>query len=466
MRKIKSFLILLVCALFLLCIPVQAAQDKNVETLNASGIALPISIFNELYGKPYSLPDSISVLEENATINLKSITLKNDTISFTALINYNDQAKELAARGRLYKSYKQRQNSINSIVGDLQDNNNNFEILLFEIYQDKAKDKMIVNPKLKESPHLKIYLKDQEDNILLFEFDLPKKLKNIVINHDDRIHTTKDFFWFINVIEPYELKKIPTDENIKQKLGITESNEFSTQAVGLFSDWTHSETYYASFYGGFDYYQCYSTPYGSWKAMHVKPESTWTVSFKIGEYTLVNGQLTRDVGNAFIYKNVKIATGVGAKSTIIRAYVDGRLANKSYGHSLYMKIFEKAWSLLLPKAPSISTIRSWINEVIDAGTKKEITLGTENIKLKSDPTVVEGANSLDHEMFRNTVYNGATTGHYMTLQTVVQYEDTENDGKSATANGMMKIKWDVYYGLEKYDADYKEITFTYTSSPQ
>lgn len=461
MRKVKSFLILLIFVLSLYT-SVQASQDKKTEELGAAGIVLPVSTFDELYGRPYSKPDSISILEKNATINLSNITLRDAELGFTANVNYNNQIKELAAQGRLYKSYKQREKLINSIVGDLQDSNNNFDILLFEIYQDKAEDKMIVNPKLKNSPHLKIYLKDRQNNVLLFEFDLPKELKNIVINHDDRIDSTKDGFWFINVIQPYELKKIPADENMKRMLGVTKSNEFSTQGVGYFSDWAHDVIYYQSFYIGSDYYQCYSLPYGSWKALNITGDDTWILSFKVAEHVQVNGQTYRSLDNPFRYRNVRLAVGVGEKSSIASAIVDGRVESYSTGQSLILKIFERLYKEVVP-GPSISEILSWINEIIDAGTNKTVTLGTSNIKLNDRPTSVEGVNSGNYEMYRYTDINGPNTGHYMVLHTTVQYES--DTGTPATANGVMKIKWDVYYGGYPYDSASKEITFTYNVSP-
>ncbi|MNJ44389.1 hypothetical protein D3C77_394390 [compost metagenome] len=421
---------------------------------------MSIERFNQLYGRPSSSSDTISNIEKNATISLENIQLQGDVLNFNAIINYNNTEKGLAASGNLYKSYKQ-DNSINSVVGDLEDSTHNFNVLLFDIYNDSSEDKVITNKKYENSPHLKIYLKDQEGNILLFEVDVPKELESVEVSTNDRIDTEKDFFWFISVIQPYEQKEIPTDKKIMEQLGVQKST-ISPTAVGYFSDWTHSTTYYKSFYIGSDYIQAWSLPYGSWKALDVKNQSTWVNSFKIAEHVTVNGTTYRNLDNPFRYKNVRLSTGVGAKSTIVNAIVDGRLDGYSTGSSLALKIAEKAWSTALPALPSISEITGWINAIIDAGTSKTITLGTSNIKLNSNPTVVESANSGNHQLFRYTDISGANTGHHLLLQSTVQYESTT--GTSATANGVMKVKWDVYYDGLLYNSNSKDISFQYTVS--
>lgn len=58
--------------------------------------------------------------------------------------------------------------------------------------------------------------------------------------------------------------------------------------------------------------------------------------------------------------------------------------------------------------------------------------------------------------------HGANTGHHLLLQTTVQYESSS--GTSATANGVMKAKWDVYYASALYNSGNKDITFQYNVS--
>ncbi|PWW42214.1 MULTISPECIES: hypothetical protein [Paenibacillus] len=460
MKSIKlaaNFLLTSVLA-FSLSVPALAQQSEIENTDVSKGVFLPINTFNDLYGKPTSHTDDIPIVGGDASIQIQSIKLTGSELSLSATVNYNNQTKALDATGELYNSYKQ-QDSINSVVGDLKDSNGNFDIKLFDVYNDTFKDKMIVDQSLQNKPHLKAYLTDHQENILLFEIPLPDDLEYISVNNIEEIDTNKDFFWFTGVITPYEQKEIPTDEKIKAELGVS---SIGLKAVGSFSDWTHSTTYYKSFYIGSDYIQAYSLPYGSWKALDVKNQSTWTNSFKIAEHVTVNGTTNRSVDSPFKYRNVKLSTGVGAKSTIITAYIDGKLSGASNGSSLAMKIAEKAWSTALPVAPSISDIKGWVDAIIDAGTSKTITLGSSNIKLSTSPTVVESANSGSNELFKYTDVNGTNTGHHLDLQTVVQYESSS--GTSATANGLLKIKWDVYYASALLDSNQKEVSFQYSVS--
>ncbi|MDP9699599.1 hypothetical protein [Paenibacillus polysaccharolyticus] len=441
-----------------LTVPAFAEQGVKEDPELTEGLALPIEKFNILYGKPTSNLKEITSIDKNATLEIQNIQVNDNQVFLSAVVNYNNQNKTLEATGELYNSYKQ-EDSINSIVGDLKDKSGNFEIKLFDIYNDTAKDKMIVNNSLENMPHLKTYLNDHQGNIILFETPLPEDLENISVNNSEKIDTEKDFFWFNDVITPYEQKEIPTNDNIKSTLGL--DSVFPT-AVGYFSDWTHSTTYYKSFYVGNDYVQAYSLPYGSWKALDVKNQSTWTNSFKIAEHVTVNGTTNRSVDSPFKYRNVKLSTAVGAKSSIVTAFIDGRLAGINSGSSLAIKIAEKAWSTALPAAPSISEIRSWVNAIIDAGTSKTVTLGSSNIKLSTSPTVVESVNSGNNQLYKITDLNGSNTGHHLNLQTVVQYESTT--GTSATANAILKIKWDVMYASALLDSNQKEITFQYSVS--
>ncbi|WP_405157551.1 hypothetical protein [Paenibacillus sp. FSL H8-0283] len=459
MKNSRFIMKILLTMILTLSLTVPAFAQQVEENLDeVQGLALPIDRFNVLYGKPTSDPEEITSIEKNASIQIQNIQITGNQLSLSAIVDYNNQSKTLEATGELYNSYKQ-QDSINSIVGDLQDQSGNFEIKLFDVYNDTSEEKMIADYSLQNKPHLKTYLTDHQGNIILFETPLPKDLERVSVSNNEKIDTEKDFFWFNDIITPYEQKEIPTNDTIKSALGV---DSVSPTAVGYFSDWTHSTTYYKSFYIGSDYIQAYSLPYGSWKALDVKNQSTWTNSFKIAEHVTVNGQTNRSVDSPFKYRNVKLSTAVGAKSSIVTAFIDGRLAGINSGSSLAIKIAEKAWSKALPLAPSISEIRSWVNAIIDAGTSKTVTLGSSNIKLNTSPTVVESVNSGNNQMFKITDLNGSNTGHHLSLQTVVQYES--DTGTSATANAILTIKWDVMYANALLNTSQKEVTFQYNVS--
>ncbi|MFD2114791.1 hypothetical protein ACFSTH_02400 [Paenibacillus yanchengensis] len=463
MKRYTSLFISLF-VLFSFCIPLQAQaqQNEDINVKNVSGVSISIDNFNKLYGSQTSSDDALLKLEKNAEVTLGDFLVQGNEISFNATVAYNGQNKNLVATGTLFDSYK-KQESINSIVGDITDKDGNFTILKFEIYNDKSYDKTIIDSELRNAPHLKLYLTDNSGNILLFEVALPVELNNIQILNDDKIDTLKDFFWFANVIKPSEQKQIPTTEALKEKLGVVNPG-ISPKAVGSFSDWAGDTTYYTTLYVGMDYVQVWSLPYGTWKSTNVNGSDIWTNSFKIAEHLAINGTTSTIIDNPFKYRNVKLVTAVGGKSIIINAMVDGKLQGKSNGSTLASKIIEKTWSNLLPTLPTPGKIKEWVDAIIDAGTSKTITLGSTNIKLNNDKTIVEGLNQQSSaDMFKSTDSpTKQNVGHYLTLQTTVQYEGTPTTVATKT-NGLMKIKWEVYYPAStKFGAGYKELPFTYT----
>lgn len=325
-----------------------------------------------------------------------------------------------------------------------------------EIYNDSEIDRVIVNDKFRGKPHLKIYLEDDNENILLFETRIPETLNNVKIFDGEKADVLKDGFWFVDIIEPYEVGEIPVDAEMLKIVQENRAIEFLPMAVGSFSDWTHSKTYSASFYVGSDYIQAYSLPYGSWKALNVTNQSTWTNSFKIAEHVKVNGKTNRNLDNPFKYKNVKLTTAVGAKSTITRAVLDGKATKISSKGALSVLVAEKLWSSALPSAPSLTQIRGWVN-ALGKGTSKTVTLGKSNVKLNASPTVVERTTTGSKvELYKNT----SSSGHQLIFQTDVQYES--KTGTSANAQGVMNIQWDVHYNGVMHNSSSKEITFKYT----
>lgn len=480
--------LLLIIALILSFVsPALAEESVSISKIDSyeNGLVMPSEQFNELYGKPNV--DRSSVLNSKnmkAKIAINSIQLIGDSVSFNANICYKNTTKELSAKGSLFNSYKHN-SGINSVVGKISDTNSNFKILLFEIFNDKAKNNVLVDSMNSQKPILKIYLKDNDDNVLLFEINIPNALQNVVISNNNKADTLNDAFWFVGEIQPYELKLIPSKED---QIGLDLIKESSTQStlssgqikgdsnsvypmgVGNFSDWVHSNTYYASFYIGDEYYQCYSLPYGSWKASDISSsDTTWTSSFKIAEHCSMNGITYRSLENPFKYSNIRMTNVVGNKSTIVRTYIDGRMVDpirglKTSGGNIAIKIGEKLWSTALPVAPSLSTILGWISDIEGIGTSKTVTLGSSNIKLNNSLCTAESV-SIDNllNLYQFTDINGSNTGHYITFQTVAQFNSATRT--SVSTNGAMKVSWDVYYAGDPYDSQSKTLNFSYTAKP-
>lgn len=201
----------------------EPASNPSVTSTNQelrshySGLFMPANKFNELYGQKDS-PRNLSISKDTeAVITVQNVSLNNEQVTFTANINYNNKTKKLAASGTLFNSYKQ-QDGMNSVVGALTDETSEFKVLLFEIYNDTEATQAITNATLETTPHLKVYVTDHSNNVLLFEIDIPKELQHVKINNDLQPPTTNDLFWFIDVIQPTEaVNDEPTLEIIIQR---------------------------------------------------------------------------------------------------------------------------------------------------------------------------------------------------------------------------------------------------------
>ncbi|ANS76252.1 hypothetical protein AWM70_18055 [Paenibacillus yonginensis] len=429
---------------------------------------MPLTAFDTEYGQADSKPDALSKEGKNAAIDLQNIQVENNNISFTAALEYNNQHAEISASGKLYKSSKQK-DGVNSVVGDIQDKTNTFNFLLFEVYNDSSRNKVttinsaIIDSNFSHKPHMNIYLTDASGNLLLFEIPIPKELSKLSVSNNDQIEPTKDYAWFINVLKPHEPIIVPATPEALQAAGLSIHSDVSILAVNGYSDWADNLVTYRETLGGTPY-QWTTLAYGTWKAADVTGQNTWTNTFKISESTTINGIVVPDVNNLLRFRNVTLTNAVGAKSSISRSFVQGQLDGKSNGSSLAMLVGNKIWSTALPAAPSLSDIQSWITAVNNALSSKTVTLGSSGTVLNSGPVVTQSADSASYEMFRKTAdANGNTlsNGHYLTLQSDVQFEQGSTTATSATANGMMTIKWDIYTASTKYSSESKTISFQY-----
>lgn len=448
------------------------AKDSVAKNNNktANGLTLSVSSFDSEFGQSDSKSDALSKQKKNAYIALSGIQISGDNIQFNATINYNNKDVELNANGKLYNSFRKK-GGVNSIVGDIQDDNSSLNVLLFEVYNDNSKNKdtsvnsAIVDSKYINTPHVNVYLTDSEDNILLFEIPIPEELKNIsVINHDD-IEATKDYAWFLNVLQPSAIETTVATPEAIEAAGLDVST-IRPLGVDYLSDWTDSIYTYTETYGGHTYYWR-TLAWGSWSAINFTGQGTFINSFKIAESVTMDNTVIYPT-NLFKYKNVSLATAVGAKSTIIQTSISGTLEGKPSGSKLAMLVGEKIWSTILPVAPSLSDIASWISAAKSAVVSKDVYLGSTNVINHSTPLVVESVNSGSNYLWKCTDCAGTDSGHYITMHNLVQYSSTDAIRTSATANGNMTITWDLYLvggTTTKQASGSKTITFQYTASP-
>lgn len=447
MRKFKISLVIAFLAGSLLQTSVLAANDAPEITntvIEDQGVSLSIEAFNQsLVGKPENRKSVKSQRSlHNLDLNLGEITLSDGSISFDA--NVGDTAISLS--GPLHASYKV-QNDMNSIVGDLTDATGNYKVLLFEIFNDTKNDNLLINHELNEKPHLKLYMLDSDNNILIFETDVPNTLSNLDASSFGTVDDNKkEIYWFEGLAKPESVTEIPTSEtSIAEVSGFTD-NSVTPTALGQFSTWTNPTTYYASFYVGSEATQCYSLPYLSYKHVNVTSAGgTWIAQFKIAEHTKV-GTNTYYGNNVFEYKNLKIAFGSGDYSTIIKTQQQGRIYDgsiggglKKAGDSIKSALYKKALSAV-PYGSTINDVLGYINSA--TSTTGDVYLGTQYETIYGSKVSAVGQ-KLDskYKLEACTDYNGQTdNGHYFTYHATVQYEGS---GSSKSTTGNLQLKFDV-----------------------
>lgn len=185
-----------ILALFMIIVILFSGCDSNSNEFAVQGLVYTQEGFAQQYNTSEKIDDKRFLLNE-ATMVIKEIAVQDEAIRFSAEITQNEESKLLSAEGKLFNSFKM-QNGINSIVGDLQDVSNNFDVLHFEIYNSDIIDFFYAIESFKAQPHLKIYLQEVETKkILLFELEIPTELQNVVIEREDHADSSVDGAWML-----------------------------------------------------------------------------------------------------------------------------------------------------------------------------------------------------------------------------------------------------------------------------
>ncbi|MBT2284922.1 hypothetical protein J7E78_15375, partial [Paenibacillus polymyxa] len=134
MKKVMSIL-LSFALILMLNVPVYADSGSNDAPTKYLGTSMPIKEFDKVYGSKNSESHVNKLQSSDALLFLDEITIDQENVSFNAEIEYNNSKKTLNASGSLRSSYK-NEDGINSTVGEMIDQSNEFNVLLFEIYDD------------------------------------------------------------------------------------------------------------------------------------------------------------------------------------------------------------------------------------------------------------------------------------------------------------------------------------------
>lgn len=442
MKRVCSLLMVL-CVLFSVTVQAKVPESNGlivVDSIESDVVKISTEDFNEAFvGEPLKRKDYRNLASySDAEIQINDMTIMGDVIEFSFMINGANKAE---INGTLKSGYKY-EHGLNSIVADVSSSLPKYDILYFEILNDKDKNSALLKKNSNGQPILKLYIKDNDENIYLFEEMLPKSLQ--VLDAADYEKGNKSLaYWFKDFVDPYEEEELVTTTELMEELGLS---TVQSRALNSFSTWTNPTTYYTSFYVGSDYTQCWSLPYLRYKHTDVNSnDSTWIASFKVAEHTRVNGSLVYHGNNVFEYRNLKLSFGSGEKTTIIRTFQEGRVydytaswnALKEEGEKIAVSIYKNVISSI-PVASDLDDIVSRISAV--AGANGDVTLGSTGINLSSDLCNVVGEELEDYSLEECTDYDNQTEkGHYFTFHAVTQFEGSG----SASTFGALCLEFDV-----------------------
>ena len=168
----------------------------SVQNITISGESMSIVDYKDIYGR--QIEDRKSKQEvntyQNAVIKINEISISEENIIFDYEIgNYQE-----TLIGNLYNSSRNMDNLVAVFK-----NEKDFEILYFEITQGTELINLLYNTDLNGKPHIKIYMKDKDDIMYLFETELPEQFKDIMIDNEDTCDIYNDYLWYINFAETY-----------------------------------------------------------------------------------------------------------------------------------------------------------------------------------------------------------------------------------------------------------------------
>ncbi len=131
-------------------------SQKNRQTF---GISMSKEYFNENYVGSDTTKISITQsTKTDAIIDFQNIAYDSydNTIKLSANISRDGEVSELNASGKLYNDGRKQSENIHSVVGILKDENEQFDILHFEIYNSKTEDVFNIDPSFIGVPHFKL----------------------------------------------------------------------------------------------------------------------------------------------------------------------------------------------------------------------------------------------------------------------------------------------------------------------
>ncbi len=463
MKKMFAFILCICLAFSMLSTAYASTVPAMTGVDNVTGIVMSADEFSTTYtSKPNGRSAKAAIAScPTSSITLSNLTVNSNDLSTTVVLSTNTGTVKLPIVGKLYASYKWNQ-GINSVIVDVESVINGYNVLLFELYNDFAEDsKLLYASQLANTPHIKLYIQDENETLYLYEMEMPSSLFSIDASNFLKADSAKDLFWPLHLVNGITTE-IPTNDSTLQLFGI----DSQSRAVNETTCWYNSTIYQHSFTYMGELYKSYSLPYVEYRYTDVtSADSTWWASFKIMGYTTI-GDTTLYDSNVFEYKNIKLAFACGDNSTFIRTYQQGRMRNslgliKEAGSNITVDLLTKIVNAL-PYGSTFTTVMGYINTL--SATEDSVKLGTSGITLMNRKTVAVGQKLDSYSFEECTDYDSQlNNGHYFTYHAVITYE---NSGGNTNTVGALQAQFDVFDASDySQNTVTKNIQLNYTAEP-
>ena len=467
MKKITSIILCTVMILTMTCIntPVNASQaNVTLADFNMFGISLSADSFKETFsGNPHTRDVTVrESLPFSANLSLENISINQRNIRVDAQLNTTGGTVSIPIRGLLSAGFR-TQTGINSIIVEVQNTTQEYEILLFEIFNDTAEDSLLIVNKEEyaTTPHIKIYIQDIDDNVYLLESDMPECFGFLDASQYPLADKNNDALWWARNLVNHQNDNLATNYENLTKLGLNTQ----TRALNSFSMWAPETIFRDTFYLAGSLVECWSLPYVEYKHVNVSSsDSTWTARFKVAEHVEIQG-VTYYGNNAYQYRNVSLSFGAGDKTIFLRALQEGRFTDSNAWVNALKENGETITaSLLKYTAQRVggSTFATVLNIVSNmSSSNATVTLGQQGMDLREDNATAVGEKLPTKYVFETSYdQSGNGVGDYFILQAVAQYEGAG----SCSTTGALVFSFDVEYDGELTTIE-KSIQLNYTAAP-
>lgn len=370
MKKFSAVVLSFVLICSLLCTSFVLASSPGIS---ADGVALTQTEFSQKYAttERADLLQTASAQTLNKTapaIDIVSAVVNGSQITFVANITADGESKQLLASGPLYKGYVQEIGS-NSVVGALEDQNENFKVIWFNIYNDTTDALFYSDSTWYLRPHLKVYLEDSSGELFLFETEIPKSLLSVT-PLEEFAPSHLDCFWFLQYV-PYTF----TEERAESVAAATPKASWESYSFGLIT--------LTTYLNGLTYENT-SEPVLYYKINDIVSGSTWYFNFEVNhQEAKINGTKFENVCDIW-YTDVTINVGAGQYTTLDGYLIDaegietGEVAiDYSTGTNLALDILAITNEELKLTLPSYVTVGADILATIVGATliKTKVDLG-------------------------------------------------------------------------------------------